>query len=315
MYSLTKEKGLQIDKTLFISSNDRDVNKWPNSNNFEIQIPETYKNVIQLELTSAHFYMYVHTFTQENQNTAFIFKVPRYTQDPIMCVISEGTYTIEEMCYAIEKGLNEGLTKVLLEKGIFKEVTNSYVSFHVTTGPSKKLEIHNLDDSFELYFEEQIAYKVSCRNPDTVWFQPNDWGLGYYLGFDKKNYESIYDSHSTRHILRAPFIMYMDNDKYIHMEIEKYNNTDELIPYTTATTNLYNNDYGGSVNKSFALVKILNDRLITNGDNNWDSDPVLKLNTPETISKLKFKFRHHNGRLVDFENQPFSFQLKFKMFV
>ena len=43
--------------------------------------------------------------------------------------------------------------------------------------------------------------------------------------------------------------------------------------------------------------------------------PVLKLNTPETISKLKFTFRHHNGRLVEFENQPFSFQLKFKMFV
>ena len=34
MYSLTKEKGLAIDKTLFISSNDRDVSKWPNSNNF-----------------------------------------------------------------------------------------------------------------------------------------------------------------------------------------------------------------------------------------------------------------------------------------
>lgn len=314
MYSLTKEKGLTIDKTLFVSSNDRDVNKWPNSNTFQIQLPESYKNVVQMELMSAQFFMYVHTFTQENQNTAFIFKVPRYTDDPIMCVISEGTYSIEEMCKAVEKGLNEALTKVLLDKGFFKEVTNSYVSFDVTSGPSKKLEIHNRDDKFELYFEEQIAYKVNCRNPDTVWFQPNDWGLGYYLGFDKKNYESVYDSHSGRHILRGPFIMYMNNEKYIHMEIDKYNYMDELIPYTTATTNLYNNDYGGNVNKSFALVRIHNDCL-NSSDNDWDSDPVLKLNTPEAISKLKFTFRHHNGRLVEFENQPFSFQLKFKMFV
>ena len=31
--------------------------------------------------------------------------------------------------------------------------------------------------------------------------------------------------------MRAPFIMYMDNDKYIHMEIEKYNNTDTTQVY------------------------------------------------------------------------------------
>ena len=49
-------------------------------------------------------------------------------------------------------------------------------------------------------------------------------------------------------------------------------------------------------------------------DNDWDSEPVLKLHTPESIRKLKFTFRRHNGDLVNFENQPFSFQLKFTFF-
>jgi len=314
MYSLTNKKGLLTEKILYINSIDRDVNKWPKANNFEIQLPETYKNVVQIELMTSQFYLYLHTFTQENQNTAFIFKVPRYTDQPIMCVISEGTYNVEEMAHAIEKGLNEATTKLLLQEGFFKEATNSYVSFEVKVGPSKKLEIHNRDDPFEFYFEEQVGYKVDCKNPDTMWFYPNDWGLGYYLGFEKKNYGSVYDPFTTRQILRAPNILFLDNEKYIHMEIDKYNNTDELVPYSTATSNLYDNDYGGKVNKSFALIKIYNNYLITS-DNHWDSDPVLKLNTPESISKLKFKFRHHNGRLVNFENQPFSFQLKFKMFV
>ena len=314
MYSLTKEKGILTEKVLYVNSIDRDVNKWPNANNFEIQLPETYKNVVQMELMSSQFYLYIHTFTQENQNIAFIFKVPRYTEQPIMCVISEGTYNMEEMAHAIEKGLNEATTKKLLDDGYFKELTNSYVSFEVKVGPSKKIEIHNRDDSFELYFEEQVGYKVDCKNPDTMWFYPNDWGLGYYMGFEKKNYGSVYDVFTKRQILRAPNVLFLDNEKYIHMEIDRYNNMDELVPYSRATSNLFDNDYGAKVNKSFALIKIYNNYLITS-DNDWDSDPVLKLNTPESISKLKFKFRHHNGRLVNFENQPFSFQIKFKMFV
>jgi hypothetical protein len=314
MYSLTKEKGKLTEKVLYINSIDRDVNKWSNANNFEIQLPETYKNVVQIELMSSQFYLYIHTFTQENQNIAFIFKIPRYTEEPIMCVISEGTYNPEEMVHAIEKGLNEATTKLLLKDGFFKEQTNSYLSFEVKLGPSKKIEIHNRDDPFEFYFEEQVGYKVECKNPDTMWFYPNDWGLGYYLGFNKKNYGSVYDEFTTRQILRAPNVLFLDNEKYIHMEIDKYNSMDEVVPYSTSTSNLYDNDYGGKVDKSFALIKIYNDYLITS-NNEWDSDPVLKLNTPESISKLKFKFRHHNGRLVNFENQPFGFQIKFKMYV
>ena len=85
MYSLTKEKGLSIDKTLFVSSNDRDVNKWPNSNIFEVQLPESYKNVVQMELMSAQFFMYVHTFTKKIKILHLFFRGiiirPKYSMD------------------------------------------------------------------------------------------------------------------------------------------------------------------------------------------------------------------------------------------
>lgn len=314
MYSLTKEKGKLTEKTLFVSSNDRDIKKWPNSDCFEIQLPEQFKNVTQLELISCQFRMYIHTFTQENQNLSFIFKVPRYTQAPIMCVISEGTYSMEEMAKAIEDALNVATTKQLLNTGWASE-NKSYISFEVKLGPSKKLEIHNRDDDFELYFEEQVAYKVDCKNQHTMWFYPNDWGLGYNLGFEKKNYGSIYDKFYERHLLRAPYVLILHTEKYIHMEIEKYNNMDELTPYSKATNNMVNNDYSGTVNKSFALIKIYNDLSIERDGQHWNSEPVLKLKTPESISKLKFKFRDHLGNPVNFENQPFSFQIRFQMYM
>lgn len=314
MYSLTKEKGLQIEKVLFVSSNDRDICKWPNANNFELQLPETFKNVSQIELMTSQFNMFIHTFTQENQNLAFTFKVPRYTSEPLLCVLSEGSYGLEDMRYAIEKGLNEAVTRKLQEEQFFDSLKNNYVSFEVKIGPSKKLEIHNRDDPFQLIFEEQVGYKVNCKNQNTKWFQVANWGLGYNLGFEKKTYESVFDTLSTRQILRAPNVVVLDNEKYIFMEIEKYNFMDELLPYSIATSNLYDNDYGGSVNKSFALIKIFNELSIET-DGSWNSDPVHKLQTPESISKIKFKFRHHDGDLVNFENQPFSFQLKFTMYV
>ena len=63
------------------------------------------------------------------------------------------------------------------------------------------IKLHEYSD-FNKYGEKSsiIHHKVDCKNPTTKWFQPTDWGLGYYLGFEKKNYESVYDDFSTRQI-------------------------------------------------------------------------------------------------------------------
>jgi len=42
--------------------------------------------------------------------------------------------------------------------------------------------------------------------------------------------------------------------------------------------------------------------------NVFHTDPPIK-----KIDRLKFKFRYHDGRLVDFKNLPFSFTLEFNM--
>ena len=38
------------------------------------------------------------------------------------------------------------------------------------------------------------------------------------------------------------------------------------------------------------------------------SEPPIK-----NVNRLQFKFRYHDGRLVDFKNLPFSFVLEFNM--
>ena len=97
------------------------------------------------------------------------------------------------------------------------------------------------------------------------------------------------------------------------MEIDKYNSYDELVPYSTKTNHLYNNDFNGKVNSAFAKIPItfLPHGEITDSRND-NLQNIVCYNPPiERISKLKFKFRYHDGRLVDFKDAPFNFTIAF----
>jgi hypothetical protein len=72
-----------------------------------------------------------------------------------------------------------------------------------------------------------------------------------------------------------------------------------------ATTDLYNNDFNGSVNNSFAKLRA--------DSTSYVLDEKFKRVLPHVVAnigRLQFRFRYHNGLLVDFNRQPFHFSLK-----
>ena len=93
----------------------------------------------------------------------------------------------------------------------------------------------------------------------------------------------------------------------------EYNQIDELQPYPRRVNSTTNNTHGGKVNSSFAKIPILG--IPTS--QYFDSKNSLLQNFShfypplERISKLKFRFRYHNGSLVNFSNNDFSFTLQF----
>ena len=99
------------------------------------------------------------------------------------------------------------------------------------------------------------------------------------------------------------------------MEIDRYNSIDEIYPYSERTGHLYNNDLGHRVNGSFAKIPLTHvpfgQEMGSRNNfvlNVFHSDPPI-----QRIDRLKFTFRFHDGRLVDFKNLPFSFTLEFNM--
>ena len=110
-------------------------------------------------------------------------------------------------------------------------------------------------------------------------------------------------------------------EKIIYMEIEKYSSYDELEPYSQATTDLYKrgapyktgqNDFGTKVNSAFAKIPVT---TLPHGETYESRNGFLQnvtiFDPPlERISKLKFLFRYHDGRLVDFQDNPINFTLE-----
>ena len=115
--------------------------------------------------------------------------------------------------------------------------------------------------------------------------------------------------------IEAVFNLDINGEDALYMEIDRYNSIDEIYPYSERTGHLYNNDLGHRVNGSFAKIPLTHvpfgQEMGSRNNfvlNVFHSDPPI-----QRIDRLKFIFRYHDGRLVDFKNLPFSFTLEFNM--
>ena len=76
---------------------------------------------------------------------------------------------------------------------------------------------------------------------------------------------------------------------------------------------MYNNDLNGKVKAAFAKIPIPQAQFTQHTDNANNNLMNISHYNPviERINRLKFKFRYHDGRLVDFRCVPFNFSLEF----
>ena len=112
----------------------------------------------------------------------------------------------------------------------------------------------------------------------------------------------------------APKTISLFGDSAIYMEFDKFNTIDELVPYVERTNNMYNNDYNGRVKSAFAKIPITQSGQSSQifDSRNQFLQNVSQYHPPiERIKKVKFRFRYHDGRLVDFKDNNFNFTIAF----
>ena len=135
------------------------------------------------------------------------------------------------------------------------------------------------------------------------------------MGFDKRVYEAtlgdvpLYWRNTTLsgvYSVTPPHPVDVAGDGQIYMELATYNNIDELMPYTAFSTDLYFGKSGGKHNSSFAKIPVRH----RSSRENYLSNIFFSVPPLERLQKLRFKFRYHDGRPVEFNDVNFNFTLE-----
>lgn len=374
-------------KIISVDSVDRDIMKWPHSSQFEVQLPEPLINVSTIRLIDVNIPSTEHMFAHRFRNTKLQFRIqPRCNnggteKDELQAffdssanvvgdgifeaTIRPGTYTVDEFANELEFQLNDAVTKTMIA---YSEVLDSsYVYenwFHVIYhAPRNRFIFVNARDHFHFVCNKESNFDSLLTKEDRqlgsrrTWNDYSHWGLGFNLGFEQLEYESVtgseygngstdtlfklsYDSSVTvtadnhaedgLYVLEAPNHVVIDRYQHIYVELDKYNSIDEIDPYanntsaiddTLSSCNTDNNcatyairrhantgSYSGNANASFAKIPLVNGRYTYTQDNRNGSltnIAIFKSPVPK-IYKMKFRFRYHDGTLVDFGTLPYS---------
>ena len=259
--------------------------------------------------------------------------------------IDEGIYTNEQMANMLTNRMNEAVTTFLkgdqtAELGGSALVVNyDYKHFVVKYNEvSRTFVFGNRFDSFTITADAIINYNITDCEQKIVCDQYTKWGLPFYLGFTKNPFAStqlknedgarldhettpwvtpatdISGNNTSIYQLSAPNMSSIYGETDIYLDIDKYNNLSEISPYAEATNNMYNNDYRGMIKNAFAKIPLTNDAttLITNSNNGSLAYMMSHFTTPiESIQKLLFRFRFHDGRLVDFKDTNYNLVIEF----
>jgi hypothetical protein len=114
------------------------------------------------------------------------------------------------------------------------------------------------------------------------------------------------------YFLEAPFKISFMGPSYIYMEVDGMNCIDETSPWNFSEFTVHSNKTNSIVNSSFAKISVP-----TTPMSQWFDEsmtPYKYWNPPaERISKLKIKFRYHNGQLVNFGVFEYSFMIELNL--
>ena len=222
------------DKYISIHSEDRDVLKYPNSSEFEIELPEDLLNVVSLKLVNWTFPANYNTFSYSNGNVYLFFRINNpynpaafgltdeynyriyealfITQkDPYIITIEEGFYNPIQMSTELTNKLNFAVSKRISKYFSDKGWTNTLNEFNLNGGYTRFIVVYN-SVSLKLWFGNRadgftILNEINtlgtpildrfCSSEYTYVPEASNWGLPGNLGLSRCNVEAVSSSSLT----------------------------------------------------------------------------------------------------------------------
>lgn len=219
---------MYYNKYVSIHSEDRNLAKYPNSSEFEIELPEDYLNVASIRLVNWTFPANYNTFSSGNGNVIFAFAMTNpynpgaynvdnhlayciyqamfLTQDkPYLFTIEEGFYNPPQMATELTNKFNAVVSKRIEQyfktQGWTSELeefiaNGGYTRFVIVyNNVSLKLWFGNTTDGFTLINDvgtyTNTMLENLCSNDRYHVPDSSNWGLPSFLGLPRYNTPSI----------------------------------------------------------------------------------------------------------------------------
>ena len=225
-------------------------------------------------------------------------KTNKNNGDQYLVIIPNGHYTLDELVDQLTTSIGD----ITGDITVIKNERTKSIYFENTSSTH----------TYTFDFDTRIIYP-NC-NSNIVFDYNSYWGLGYHLGFEKKQYKfttyerlisTVYltdqDISNKNYIIPNKSVR-LSTPTVIYMEIDKYNSICEFKNK--------HNKISGELNSAFAKIFIGSDEHFNgNNINSIEYATVSKHKLFDRISNFNFKFRFHNDVLVEFIDN-FNFTLK-----
>ena len=219
---------IAYNKYVSIHSEDRDVTKFPNSGEFEIEMPEDILNIASIKLINWSFPSNYSTFSALNGNIIFAFKITNpynpaefgltdeynyriyealfLTQDQIYTfAIEEGFYNPSQIVIELTNKLNYATSQRIQKYFTDKGWTDTLNEFNIRGGYSRFIVVYNnvgarvwfgnRADGFTIINEVGILstafIDTLCRVGKGRVPDISNWGLPGFIGLPRCNSDSI----------------------------------------------------------------------------------------------------------------------------
>jgi phage baseplate assembly protein gpV len=260
--------------TLLVDSRDRDYNKYPSPSHYVVSLPEPLYNVSNGVLISAELPATYYVFSADLGNTTLRVEYGTAARN---ITIPDGNYTLATMKTALEAALNAQPSPF-----------SGSPMFEVTFDPATSRCTISVATNNPLVVDCTVGAKST----------PTEWGLGYFLGFEKKRIEATV-ALAGFWKLTGTNVANMNPEMYMLIDIEELNSVTQAAMYAQ----------GGTQGKVFAKVPLCRgafqysfyDKTLTCNE----------LRPPRArLDRLTISLRFHDGTLVDFHGAEHSLTIE-----
>lgn len=260
---------------LSIDSRDRDRTLFPSAGNYTVKLPRIYGNVEKVELLDVQLPTSFYVFDATNSSmTVSLYTGGGATLHTTETVtIPSGNYNSSTLLTAVQ----DAMDAAFIADG---------VTFTVTLNTTNLL----------LTFTNDLGYYMEFDTTTGVGSGGTDWGLAYYLGFDKETTSTRATTLTAPNTINLNPVtyVYLDIDPLNHLDISGRDGTEGVQKYAFAKIPL--------PDVSFNIMYL---------DSKTVSIPPAVLTPPVAkLERLRIKWKKYDNTLVDFNDTEHSFQLR-----